>query len=460
MVFSSLLFLFVFLPCTLIVYFLVPARAQNVILLLFSILFYAWGEPVYVFLMLFSCVFNYVSGLDIAADERHAKPKLIFALVVNIFMLGFFKYWGFFLGSINDIFGIHIPYHDLPLPIGISFFTFQAMSYLIDVYRGEVEPNRNIIDFSLYIAMFPQLIAGPIVKYHDIAQQLRNKRITRVDFSLGVQRFVVGLAKKVLLANTLGAVYVSVCALGEGEASVVALWIGILAYTLQIYFDFSGYSDMAIGLGRMFGFQFQENFNYPYISKSITEFWRRWHMSLSSWFRDYVYIPLGGNRVSVPRHVFNILVVWTLTGFWHGAAWNFLAWGFYFGVLLVVEKYVLARVLEKLPSVVCSLYTLFIVIVSWVIFSQPDLGAALGYLGGMFGIGVEFANAHALYFVRLAAVPLIVGAICSRPNPWRWFTRKQMAHPALTTAALVVLFVVCLSFLVFDSYNPFLYFRF
>ncbi len=460
MVFSSLLFLFVFLPCTLIVYFLVPARAQNVILLLFSILFYAWGEPVYVFLMLFSCVFNYVSGLDIAADERHAKPKLAFALVVNIFMLGFFKYWGFFLGSINDILGIHIPYHDLPLPIGISFFTFQAMSYLIDVYRGEVRPNRNIIDFSLYIAMFPQLIAGPIVKYHDIAQQLRNKRITRVDFSLGVQRFVVGLAKKVLLANTLGAVYVSVCALGEGEASVVALWIGIFAYTLQIYFDFSGYSDMAIGLGRMFGFQFQENFNYPYISKSITEFWRRWHMSLSSWFRDYVYIPLGGNRVSVPRHVFNILVVWTLTGFWHGAAWNFLAWGFYFGVLLLIEKYALARILQKLPSIICSIYTLFIVIVSWVIFSQPDLGAALGYLGGMFGVGVEFANAHALYFLRLAAVPLVIGAICARPNPWRWFTKRQISHPALTTTALVVLFVVCVSFLVFDSYNPFLYFRF
>ena len=374
MVFSSLLFIFVFLPLVLIAYYAVPARVQNIVLLLFSILFYAWGEPVYVVLMLFSCVFNYVVGREMEQTPNRARAVLTFGIIVNVAMLGFFKYWGFLLGTINAIPFINIPYHDLALPIGISFFTFQAISYLVDVYRQETPAQRNLIDFSLYIAMFPQLIAGPIVKYHDIAQQLRNKRVSADDFNYGIQRFVIGLGKKVLLANNLGAVYTGVCALGAGEQSVAAAWVGIFCYTLQIYFDFSGYSDMAIGLGRLFGFHFQENFNYPYISQSITDFWRRWHISLSSWFRDYIYIPLGGNRVKPSRHVLNILVVWMLTGFWHGAAWNFMLWGLYYGLLLLLEKYVLIRVLEKLPAPVRIIYSLFVVIIGWVLFSQPSLG--------------------------------------------------------------------------------------
>ncbi|WP_342718846.1 MBOAT family O-acyltransferase [Hornefia porci] len=334
MLFSSIVFIFCFLPILLAVYFLVPKKylfARNIVLLLFSLVFYSWGEPVYVFLMIYSAFFNYFMAHLIAQDRRKGgsgKRDFLFALVMNLFILCFFKYFGFLMDTVNGIFHSHISYTALSLPIGISFYTFQALSYIIDVYRDKVKPQSSFLNFALYLALFPQLIAGPIVKYIDIESQLSYRETNPEKFGQGATRFMLGLGKKVLLANNLGALHQLVLNLPDSQASVLSFWIGALAYTLQIYFDFSGYSDMAIGLGRMFGFEFLENFNYPYISRSVTEFWRRWHMSLSGWFRDYLYIPLGGNRVTVPRHILNLLIVWSLTGLWHGASWNFVFWGY------------------------------------------------------------------------------------------------------------------------------------
>lgn len=345
MLFSSIVFLFTFLPIVLILYYVLPAACRNPVLLLASLVFYAWGEPVYIFLMILSILFNYISGLDIARNlenKKKAKRSLVFNIIVNIAILGFFKYEGFVLDTINHVFPVHIKYHALALPIGISFYTFQIMSYIIDVYRGKVKVQKNLLNFALYVTMFPQLIAGPIVQYADIDEQLTHRRHSIGKFGDGCMFFIRGLAKKVLLANTSGMIFTEVTGLSKGNVSVLTAWLGAFAYMFQIYFDFSGYSDMAIGLGKMFGFELCVNFNYPYVSKSITEFWRRWHISLSSWFRDYVYIPLGGNRVSAARHIFNLLVVWLLTGLWHGAAWNFVVWGLYYGVILIIEKYLLA----------------------------------------------------------------------------------------------------------------------
>ena len=341
MLFSSIVFLFTFLPAVMLLYYLLPVRFRNVILLLASLVFYAWGEPVYLFLMLLSILFNYFSGLDIARnlqDKRAAKRSLVFNLIINLAVLGFFKYEGFVLDTLNGILPVHISYHALPLPIGISFYTFQILSYIIDVYRGNVKVQTNLPNFALYVTMFPQLIAGPIVQYADVDEQLASREVSRTKFGEGSMYFIRGLAKKVLLANTSGMIFTEVSGLAKGNIAVMTAWLGAFAYMFQIYFDFSGYSDMAIGLGKMFGFEFNMNFNYPYVSKSITEFWRRWHISLSSWFRDYVYIPLGGNRVSKIKHIRNLLIVWFLTGLWHGAAWNFVAWGLYYGVLLIIEK--------------------------------------------------------------------------------------------------------------------------
>ena len=352
MVFSSLLFLFYFLPAVLAVYFIVPRKAKNVVLLLFSLFFYAWGEPVYILLMLFSICMDYLLGLWMERVKQapgRAKKVLALAVVLNVALLGFFKYADFFVENLNALTGLAIPALQIPLPIGISFYTFQAMSYLIDLYRGDVPVQRNIISFGTYVSLFPQLIAGPIVRMRTVVGELADRRENFDDFSSGVKRFVTGLGKKVLIANTVGAVWSQISAMEIRELPVLTAWIGLFAFTFQIYFDFSGYSDMAIGLGRMFGFHFLENFDYPYISKSITEFWRRWHISLSSWFKEYVYIPLGGNRKGFPKQIRNILIVWLLTGFWHGASWNFVAWGLYFGVLLIAEKLFLLRFLEKLP---------------------------------------------------------------------------------------------------------------
>ena len=361
MLFSSIVFLFTFLPAVMILYYLLPVRFRNVILLLASLVFYAWGEPVYLFLMLLSILFNYFSGLDIARnlqDKRAAKRSLVFNLIINLAVLGFFKYEGFVLDTLNGILPVHISYHALPLPIGISFYTFQILSYIIDVYRGNVKVQTNLPNFALYVTMFPQLIAGPIVQYADVDEQLASREISRTKFGEGSMYFIRGLAKKVLLANTSGMIFTEVSGLAKDNIAVMTAWLGAFAYMFQIYFDFSGYSDMAIGLGKMFGFEFNMNFNYPYVSKSITEFWRRWHISLSSWFRDYVYIPLGGNRVSKIKHIRNLLIVWFLTGLWHGAAWNFVAWGLYYGVILIIEKYLLSPVLDRLPDVVRHIYSI------------------------------------------------------------------------------------------------------
>ena len=392
MIFSSIFFLFVFLPVTLILYFLVPWKLKNTVLLIVSLIFYAWGEPVYVFLMLFSILFNYISGIEIHKYREENNEKFLrfsfwFTVVVNLAILGFFKYYGFLLDNINAILPVDIPYRELALPVGISFYTFQTLSYIIDVYKGEVPVQKNFINFGTYVTMFPQLIAGPIVRYADIDAQLVKRNLSLYKFGQGVAWFLRGLGKKVLLANNIGMTFDAIVAIAPGDRSMLTAWIGCLAYAMQIYFDFSGYSDMAVGLGKMLGFEFVRNFNYPYISKSITDFWRRWHISLSTWFREYVYIPLGGNRVSKLKHVRNILVVWMLTGFWHGAAWNFMMWGLYYGLLLLLEKYVLAPKLQKLPDIVQQIYSFVLVLIGWVLFFSASLPDALVYLGNMFGIG-------------------------------------------------------------------------
>lgn len=399
----AVLFFIFILPAVMILYYLLPVRFRNVILLLASLVFYAWGEPVYLFLMLLSILFNYFSGLDIARnlqDKRAAKRSLIFNLIINLAVLGFFKYEGFVLDTLNGILPVHISYHALPLPIGISFYTFQILSYIIDVYRGNVKVQTNLPNFALYVTMFPQLIAGPIVQYADVDEQLASREISRTKFGEGSMYFIRGLAKKVLLANTSGMIFTEVSGLAKDNIAVMTAWLGAFAYMFQIYFDFSGYSDMAIGLGKMFGFEFNMNFNYPYVSKSITEFWRRWHISLSSWFRDYVYIPLGGNRVSKIKHIRNLLIVWFLTGLWHGAAWNFVAWGLYYGVILIIEKYLLSPVLDRLPDVVRHIYSIVLVVIGWVLFFSSSFGQAADYIRVMFGAGVHgFADRESMYLL-------------------------------------------------------------
>lgn len=463
MVFSSLFFMFLFLPVVLGVYYAVPKAGKNLVLLLASIFFYAWGEPIYIILMLFSAVFNYFMGLELerlSGDKRLRKINLIFTLVINLLILGFFKYYGFLLDTINGIFPVSISYRKLALPIGISFYTFQTMSYIMDVYWKKISVQKNFIKFALYITMFPQLIAGPIVRYIDIEQELSERSVTLYSFGRGAENFIKGLAKKVLIANAVGAIYTNIQSLGS-EATVVSAWLGILAYTLQIYFDFSGYSDMAIGLGKMLGFHFMKNFDYPYISKSITEFWRRWHISLSTWFKEYVYIPLGGNRVSAGRHVRNIMVVWMLTGLWHGASWNFVFWGLYYGLLLILEKYILAKKLEKLHPVIRSIYTMVLVMIGWVFFSAPDMSSALKYLGMMFGIGTAgFINGAALYYLKTGFILLAAGIICARPWAYQWFKRVTRQTPVRAVVINMILLLLCIATLVYDSYNPFLYFRF
>ena len=470
MIFSSVFFLFMFLPITLFLYFAVPRAFKNVVILIASLIFYAWGEPVYILLMLFSIVYNYICGLEIDYDRKHgragkAKFAFIMAVAVNLGILGFFKYYGFLLENINAILPIEIPYRALPLPIGISFYTFQTLSYVIDVYLEKVAVQKNIIYFGTYISMFPQLIAGPIVRYSDVEAQLSGRRESRAKFGDGVAWFLRGLGKKVLLANNIGVAYEAVAALPAGEMSVLSAWIGCAAYTFQIYFDFSGYSDMAIGLGKMFGFDFMKNFDYPYTSASITEFWRRWHISLGSWFREYVYIPLGGNRVSQPKAIRNIFVVWFLTGFWHGAAWNFIFWGVYYGLLLFLEKYALKRVLERLPKVVKHIYTMVFVMIGWVLFFSPGMGSAVKYIGIMFGIGAHgFADGTAVYYLLNYMILFVLSVVCSVP-----YTYKKFVHYAFGTkvdhfkAAMVcyaLLFLLSTAYLVHATYNPFLYFRF
>ena len=468
MLFSSIVFLFTFLPAVMILYYLLPVRFRNVILLLASLVFYAWGEPVYLFLMLLSILFNYFSGLDIARnlqDKRAAKRSLVFNLIINLAVLGFFKYEGFVLDTLNGILPVHISYHALPLPIGISFYTFQILSYIIDVYRGNVKVQTNLPNFALYVTMFPQLIAGPIVQYADVDEQLASREVSWTKFGEGSMYFIRGLAKKVLLANTSGMIFTEVSGLAKGNIAVVTAWLGAFAYMFQIYFDFSGYSDMAIGLGKMFGFEFNMNFNYPYVSKSITEFWRRWHISLSSWFRDYVYIPLGGNRVSKIKHIRNLLIVWFLTGLWHGAAWNFVAWGLYYGVILIIEKYLLSPVLDRLPDVVRHIYSIVLVVIGWVLFFSSSFGQAADYIRVMFGAGAHgFADRESMYLLTsnlILWLILIFGSTQLVHFRYEHMLRsKKWNTTIINSVVYAALFIVCIAYLVTETYNPFLYFRF
>lgn len=468
MLFSSIVFLFTFLPAVVILYYLLPVRFRNVILLLASLVFYAWGEPVYLFLMLLSILFNYFSGLDIARnlqDKRAAKRSLVFNLIINLAVLGFFKYEGFVLDTLNGILPVHISYHALPLPIGISFYKFQILSYIIDVYRGNVKVQTNLPNFALYVTMFPQLIAGPIVQYADVDEQLASREVSRTKFGEGSMYFIRGLAKKVLLANTSGMIFTEVSGLAKGNIAVMTAWLGAFAYMFQIYFDFSGYSDMAIGLGKMFGFEFNMNFNYPYVSKSITEFWRRWHISLSSWFRDYVYIPLGGNRVSKIKHIRNLLIVWFLTGLWHGAAWNFVAWGLYYGVILIIEKYLLSPVLDRLPDVVRHIYSIVLVVIGWVLFFSSSFGQAADYIRVMFGAGAHgFADRESMYLLTSNLILWLILIFGSTPlvhfRYEHMLRTKKWNTTIINSVVYVALFIVCIAYLVTETYNPFLYFRF
>ena len=465
MLFSSIVFLFTFLPIVLILYYVLPRQFKNPVLLLASLLFYAWGEPIYLFLMMFSILFNYISGLDIArnlGNKRAARKSLIFNVVVNLCVLGFFKYEGFVLNTLNAVLPVEIPFQEVALPVGISFYTFQILSYIIDVYRGNVPVQKNLMDFALYVTMFPQLIAGPIVKYAEIDEQLHVREENWGRFGEGVMYFIRGLAKKVLLANTVGMIYTNVSGMAPEDVSVVTAWLGCLAYTFQIYFDFSGYSDMAVGLGKMFGFEFPWNFNYPYIAQSVTEFWRRWHISLSSWFREYVYIPLGGNRVPVPKHIRNLLVVWLLTGLWHGAAWNFVAWGLYYGVILIFEKYFFHRVLDKLPEVLRHIYSLVLVMVGWVLFFSPSFAGALEYLKLMFGAGGHgFMDGEALYLLISNLGLWVIAIVSSTPLVYGVYERYVgRRKPVADVVIYAGMFLLCVAYLVTETYNPFLYFRF
>ncbi len=467
MLFSSVTFLFLFLPITILLYYLVPKKGRNFILLLMSLLFYGWGEPRLIILMVMSILVGYVTGIMADYGKRNEKMKLakaglLIALIYNIGMLGYFKYTDFFIGNINNWFGFNISLLRLTLPLGISFYSFQMMSYTIDVYRGEAKLQKNLINLAAYLTLFPQLIAGPIVRYQTVADELDERRENFDEFSEGVSRFVAGLAKKVLLANTIGELFNTLSTLPADENSVALAWLSSIAFTFQIYFDFSGYSDMAIVLGKMFGFHFLENFNYPYISKSITEFWRRWHISLSTWFRDYVYFPLGGSRNGKAKTIRNIFIVWLLTGFWHGAEWNFLIWGLYFFVLLMIEKMGFLKVLEKLPNWVAHVYALFFANLSWVIFSYDNFPALSNALKNMFGLsGLPLWNTMSGYYWLAYTPVLVILAVASTPLPKKLFEKlsdkpRAVVQPLLTLLALVL----CTAWLASDSFNPFLYFRF
>lgn len=467
MLFSSIPFLFYFLPCVLILYLIAPKCLKNTVLLLSSLVFYAWGEPRYVIWMLLAITLGYISGLLIERfkeKKRISKLFMILSVASSLAMLGYFKYVDFFIGNFNAITGLSVPLLKIALPIGISFYTFQILSYTVDVYRGDVAAQKNPIDLAAYVALFPQLIAGPIVRYSDVAEQLKSRTHSFEKTALGARRFMIGLGKKILIANILGELCDTFRA--SDDKSVLFFWLYAVAYSLHIYFDFSGYSDMAIGLGKIFGFDFLENFNYPYISASITEFWRRWHMSLGSWFRDYVYIPLGGNRVSRLRHLFNIFVVWMLTGFWHGAAWNFIVWGLFFAVLLMVEKLWLLKYLKK-SRVLSHIYVVILIIISFVIFDASSMGQAFSYIGSMFGAGgYPLVSTEFLYYFRSYGVVLILGIIGATPLPkklWNRIAATNIGSNIMTFAepiALSALLLCCSAYLVDGSYNPFLYFRF
>lgn len=472
MLFSSNEFLFLFLPLSLLLYFITPIRARNLVLFIVSLIFYGWGEPLYVFLMVFTIISNYIFGHLIersSGKDKQRKRWLVLSVAVNLAALGFFKYIDFIIVNLAKLpFLSGLSPLGISLPIGISFYTFQSMSYVIDVYRGGVKAQKSVINFGAYVTMFPQLIAGPIVRYSDIERELDSRSYSLGRCAEGARRFVCGLAKKVLLADTAGALWERIKSTPDGEGSVLLLWVGLALYAAQIYFDFSGYSDMGIGLGRILGFNFPENFNYPYISKSVSDFWRRWHMTLSTWFKEYVYIPLGGNRVGKGRLVFNLFVTWFLTGLWHGASWNFILWGVYYFVLLTVEKLFLGKWLEKLPSAVLHVYTLFFVAIGWLIFAFEDASAGFEYLGAMLGAGgLPLINMELGYELVRNLLFFAVLVFAATPYPKRMYESfiarggvRAVSAEAFVNVVTVAGLLLCIAYLTSSSYTPFLYFRF
>ena len=474
MVFSSITFLFAFLPIVLLVYYISPRFLKNFVLMLFSLLFYAWGEPKYVFVMIASILVGYIGGIMVDKfmckdNVKMAKLAVVMSVVINLGVLFFFKYFDFFADTINNIPSINIKTLGLELPIGISFYTFQILSYTVDVYRDKAKCQKNIINLAAYITLFPQLIAGPIVRYETVAEQLDVRKESVDDFGEGVRRFILGLGKKVLIANMAGEIVDSISKLSANDNTVVLAWISAIAFSIQIYFDFSGYSDMAIGLGRMFGFKFLENFDYPYISKSITEFWRRWHISLSTWFRDYVYIPLGGNRCGKVKTLRNIFIVWLLTGIWHGAAWNFVIWGLYYFVLLTVEKMWLGKWLEKMPKLVSHIYALFFINLGWVIFAYDKLPALKTAVFNMFGLnGLVFASDTTMFYLISYGIFLIIAFVAATPFPKKLVAKfmdkmsnkSEVASGLIESVVLIGMAVLSVAFLAGEAFNPFLYFRF
>lgn len=464
MVFSSLVFMFAYLPITLLAYYLVPRQGRNIFLFIVNLIFYGWGEPKLVLLMVFNIFLNYTGGWLVdkyRADAKKKKLFLILTCVLDIGILAVFKYTGMITETLNMLPFLNIPELQISLPIGISFYTFQTMSYVIDVYRDDAPVSKNFINFGTYVALFPQLIAGPIVRYRDVAEQLVNRRETLEMFTKGVKLFMVGLAKKVIIANTMGTLTTNIFATTD-ENGVVGTLVGMIAYTFQIYFDFSGYSDMACGLGNMMGFEFLKNFNYPYIAKSITDFWRRWHISLSTWFKEYVYIPLGGNRKGVKRQILNLLIVWGLTGLWHGAAYNFVLWGLYYGLLLILEKFVLKKFLDRLPSFVQHIYTLFIIIIGWGLFYFTDVGQLGEFMVDLFNFGNGICGDQAFNLIMSNLPMLIIAAVASTPLATMLYTRFEHRRFMWIPETLYCMGVLAVSTasLVNQSYNPFLYFRF
>lgn len=471
MAFNDLSFLFAFFPAILLLHKLIPGMlGKNIVLLFGSIVFFAWGTPEYVFLMILIILFNYFSGLQIAAQKEEennagAKRTLITSVVMNLLLLGFFKYWGFLIGNINALLGTSIPVRELSMPIGVSFFTFSILSYLFDVYRDKAPAATNLLEFSLFVTFFPKLVSGPIVQYAAMEAQLKERKLTKVKFGKGCRLFLIGLAKKVLLSNNLGTTFYAVTALESDSISIITAWLGAISYALMLYFDFSGYSDMAIGLAEMFGFDFDKNFDYPYLSSSITEFWRRWHISLSAWFRDYVYIPLGGSRAGTGKTIRNLLIVWCLTGVWHGASWNFIIWGLYYGGLLLLEKFVFKSLLEVIPTFLKRILTLILVLIGWVFFFSNSLGGAFTWLARMFGIGAAgFLDPTAKYYLSGSWILLLIAAVSAFPvgaqqgNNLLKGTSKVPVYLSIVWFALLL--ILCIAGMMSSTYSSFLYFQF
>lgn len=468
MVFSSIVFLYIFLPIMLLIYFIVPNKLKNAVMIVASLIFFAWGEIKYIFIMLLLAVMDYICGQKINKYWEDKNKKRLFLFIdvgVNLLILFFFKYADFIIGNINNMTHLNIPLLHIPLPIGVSFNTFQSLSYIIDVYRGTVKYERSFYNYLAYTTLFPQIIAGPIVRYENVDEELENKKISIDNFTVGIKRFIIGLGKKVLIANNIGALWNLIETGDYGNLTFVLAWFGIIAFALQIYFDFSGYSDMAIGLAKMFGFELEENFNFPYISKTITEFWRRWHISLGTWFRDYVYIPLGGSRVGKKRLILNLFIVWSLTGLWHGANWTFIAWGIFYFVLLTIEK--LTKIDKKQTKnkllIICQhIYTMFFVMIGWVLFRSDNLGYAIQYIKSLFGfMGNTFINSEAILYLREYGIYMLLGILFSIPlGKVLQKYRDKKGFKVIYGVATILIFYVCLSYIIKGTYNPFIYFNF